>query len=126
MDTSLDRRAFERRLYRAAALLFALIVVSGFARTYYLKALFAAPPLTALVHLHGLLMTAWVAVFATQVWLISTTRVRVHQRLGYASIALAAAVFFVGVRTALHAARLVLRPGETYTQTTIHRFSVVN
>ena len=45
--------------------------------------------------MHGVLMTAWVALFAAQVWLISARRVRVHQRLGYAGIGLAALIVVV-------------------------------
>jgi hypothetical protein len=38
MDGPLERRLFDRRLYLATAILFPLIVVIGFGRTYYLKA----------------------------------------------------------------------------------------
>jgi hypothetical protein len=103
---ALDRRLFDRRLFLAAAIGFALIVFAGFARTYYAKAVFGTPPLpSGLVHLHGLLMTAWVVLFATQVRFISTKRIRLHQRLGYAGIGLAALIIASGVPTALRAAK---------------------
>jgi hypothetical protein len=35
-------------------------VFIGFAPTYYLKSHYGAPPLTPLVHLHGLVFTAWI------------------------------------------------------------------
>jgi hypothetical protein len=106
METTLDRRRFDRRLYTAASVLFATIVLLGFGRTYYFKFLFDSPPLSSLlVHLHGLLMTAWVVLFVTQVRLISTHRVRLHQRLGYTSIALAALLIPAGVLTAIRAAK---------------------
>jgi len=105
VDATIERRAFDRRLYKAAAILFALIVLAGFGRTYYLKGLSGAPPLNGLVHLHGLLMTAWVALFATQVGLISYRRVHLHRQLGYAGVALAVLVVFVGVPTAMRAAK---------------------
>ena len=90
MDSSVERRLFDRRLYFAIAILFPAVVLLGFARTYYLKGLFATPPLpSGLVHLHGLVMTTWVVLFVVQVRLISTKRIRLHQKLGYASIALA-------------------------------------
>ena len=99
-------RSFDRRLYLIAAIAFPLIILAGFARTYYLKPLVAGPPLPSLiVHIHGLLMTACVALFATQVWLISSRRIRVHQRLGYAGIGLAALIVIVGLATALRAAK---------------------
>ena len=66
---------------------------------YYLKGLFTTPPLpSGLVHLHGLVMTAWVVLFVVQVRLISTKRIRLHQKLGYASIGLAASSSRPGCR----------------------------
>ena len=106
VSDALDRRLFDRRLFRAAAIAFPLIVLAGFARTYYLKGLFDLPPVASMmVHAHGLLMTAWVALFVTQVSLISARRVRVHQRLGYAGIGLAVLIIGVGFVTAIRAAK---------------------
>ncbi|HET7220948.1 MAG TPA: hypothetical protein VFJ02_23000 [Vicinamibacterales bacterium] len=106
MNTAIDRRLFDRRLYLTAAVLFPLIVVAGFARTYYLKGVFGTPPLSSnLVHLHGFVMTAWVALFVVQTRLIAAKQTRVHQRLGYAGIALAALVIIVGLPTALRAGK---------------------
>jgi hypothetical protein len=106
MSSTADLRGFDRRLYLIAAIAFPLIILAGFARTYYLKPLVAGPPLPSLVvHVHGVLMTAWVALFAAQVWLISARRVRVHQRLGYAGIGLAALIVVVGAATAVRAAK---------------------
>src|SRR3954471_1798854 len=101
-----ERRLFDRRLFKAAAILFPLVILAGFARTYYIKGLFDVPPLPSiLVHAHGLLMTAWVALFVTQVWFISSRRVRLHQRLGYGGVWLAVAIILVGFLTALRAAK---------------------
>ena len=85
MNEAIDRRRFDRRLFLATAVVFPLIILVGFGRTYYVKGLFDTPPLPSrLVFFHGLLMTAWVTLFVTQVWLVSSTRIRLHQRLGYA------------------------------------------
>jgi hypothetical protein len=93
-------------MYMTTAIVFPLIVIAGFARTYYLRGFFGTPPLPSwIVHAHGLLMTAWVGLFVTQVWFISSRRVRLHQRLGFAGIGLAAAIITVGVVTALRAAK---------------------
>jgi hypothetical protein len=106
MDHILRSRVFDRRLFLAAAIAFPIIVLAGFGRTYYFMRLFDAPPLpSALVHAHGLLMTAWVALFATQVWLISSKRVRLHQRIGYTGIGLALLIIAVGFVTAVRAAK---------------------
>jgi hypothetical protein len=103
---ALDRRLFDRRLFKAAAIAFPLIVLAGFARTYYLKGFFDAPPVPSMiVHAHGVLMAAWVALFIAQIWLIAGRRVRVHQRLGYAGVGLAVLIIGVGFVTALRAAK---------------------
>jgi len=103
---AVDRRLFDRRLFKVAALVFPLLVLAGFARTYYVRGLFDVPPLPSLiVHLHGLTMTAWVALFITQVWLISSKRVRVHQRLGYMAIGLGLLILPIGFVTAARAAK---------------------
>lgn len=105
-EMSLDHRAFQRRLFRAAAVLFPLIVLAGFARTYYLKVLTGAPALpSTMVHVHGLLMTAWVVLFVTQVALVSSRQIRLHQRLGYTGIGLAAAIIITGVPVALRSGK---------------------
>lgn len=99
-------RSLEHRLYWLIAILFLLVVLAGFARTYYLKFAFAAPPLPGvLVHLHGILMTAWVALFLTQVYLISAKRIKAHMSLGMLGVALAIAIIPVGFMTGAAAAK---------------------
>lgn len=106
MNQALGRHLFDRRLYKTAAILFPLIVLAGFGRTYYAKWWFDTPPLASLlVHLHGILMTTWVVLFIAQVWFISSKRIRLHQRLGYAGIGLGALIVAVGFVTALRAAK---------------------
>ena len=106
VNESINRRVFDRRLYAASAVLFALIVLAGFGRTYYLRGFFEVPAIPSLlVHLHGLVMTAWVLLFAAQVWLISSKRIRVHQRLGYTAIGLAVLIIVSGFFTAAAAAK---------------------
>src|SRR5215207_2607722 len=97
INEAAERRAFERRFFLAIAILFPLAVLIGFAPTYYLKPLFNSPPIPRMiVHLHGLLMAIWVALFIAQVYLIRSIRIKVHQRLGYLSIALAAGIIISG------------------------------
>lgn len=106
MNEPFDWRRSDRRLFASAALLFPLIILIGFARTYYLKFAFSAPPLPGLlVHIHGLLMTTWIAFFITQVWLIRSKRTVVHMRLGIIGVALSVAIIFVGFFTAVSAAK---------------------
>lgn len=102
----IERRESERRFFLAVAVLFPLIVLAGFARTYYLKGLFASSPVFSnLVHLHGVLMTTWIVLFVTQVWLISARRVKTHQQLGIAGAALGVLMIPVGLFTAIAAGK---------------------
>lgn len=88
------------------AILAAAIIFAGFARTYYLKELFGTPSLPLLLHIHGLLMSAWLALFITQTFLVATHRVQLHRRLGVLGAMVALAIIPVGVLTAIHAVRL--------------------
>jgi hypothetical protein len=101
----IDRSDKERRLYIWVAVFIPIIVLTGFARTYYLKGLFGTPALPGpLVHLHGIVMTSWVALFVTQVGLVAARRIKLHQRLGLLGAILATLLVFVNVVTAISAA----------------------
>jgi len=109
---NIHRRISDRPLYLLAAIAVPLIVLLGFARTYYLKGFFATPPLpSGIVHLHGIVMTAWVALFIAQISLVATRRTKIHMRLGVFGAVLAALVVVVGVLTALYAAARGATPG---------------
>jgi len=102
---NIHRRISDRPLYLLAAVIIPLIVLAGFARTYYLKGFFATPPLPNLiVQVHGVVMTAWVALFIVQVTLVAKRRTKLHQQLGILGAFLAALVFVVGILTGLYAA----------------------
>jgi len=99
-------RLREKRIYLVAAFLFPLIVLIGFGRTYYLKEFFDAPPLSSyLVHIHGLVMTSWVALFFIQVFLIRSRNIRLHQTLGFAGVGLGLLVIVSGFFTAIAAGK---------------------
>jgi hypothetical protein len=101
-----DWRRADRRLYGAAAVVFVVVVLAGFGRTYYLSSVLGGPPVPSLlVHLHGIVMAAWVLLFVGQVWLIRTKRARTHMTLGAAGAVLAALVIVVGFFTAAAAAK---------------------
>lgn len=105
-NVSVVRNQTTRRFFLLAALIFPLIVLAGFGRTYYLRWIINGPPVQSLlVHVHGLVMTAWILLFATQTWLISSRRIKVHQKMGLASIGLAVLIVVVGFFTAIAAAR---------------------
>jgi hypothetical protein len=110
VDQSIQRIGKDRRLYTWAAVGAALIVLTGFARTYYLKGLFGTPALPSLAHVHGAVMTLWVAFFVVQVRLVAGRRTDLHRRLGVVGAVLAGPVLVVGVVTAIAAARRGVPP----------------
>lgn len=102
----LARQRWERQLFVAAAILFPLIIVAGFARTYYLTGLIGGPPVkSTLVHVHGAVMTMWVLLFVAQIALIRTGRRAVHMALGLYGAALAVVAIVTGFFVAAAAAK---------------------
>jgi hypothetical protein len=99
------------RLYTLAAWAVAAVVVLGFAKTYYLKAVFGTPTLSPLLHLHGLIMSLWFGLFVVQTRLVAVRRLDLHKQLGLLGAFLAMAVLVVGTVTAITAARLGRSPG---------------
>ena len=112
VNADLRRPARDHRLYIWFAIFMPLIVLLGFAQTYYLKGVLNGPALPSLlVHVHGAVMTSWVVLFVVQVWLVASRRTKVHQRLGIIGGLLALLVLIVGVTTALFAAARGASPG---------------
>ncbi|HLL73465.1 MAG TPA: hypothetical protein VK363_18640 [Pyrinomonadaceae bacterium] len=98
------RRPADRHLFLAAAILFPLVVLVGYFKSYYFSAFFDVPSVAnMLVHGHAVVMTLWVAYFSAQIALIRTRNVRVHMTMGMVGIALAALVVVVGTATAYDA-----------------------
>src|SRR6266404_6278685 len=112
INPTLQTTGRDRRMYIWFAVLMPIIVLAGFARSYYLKGFFGFPALPSLlVHLHGIVMTSWVVLFVTQVTLVASGRTRTHQRLGVLGAVLAALVIVVGVLTAIAGAARGSTPG---------------
>ncbi len=106
-------RRRERLFYTGMAALALIIVFAGFARTYFLRPYFDARPLLPLLHLHGLLFTAWVLLFVVQTSLVAAKRTDLHRRVGVAGAVLAALMVVVGTLTALVRAKVVdVPPGS--------------
>ena len=95
-------RAREHRFFGALSGGIALIVFIGFSRTYYLGGLFDAKPLPAtIVHVHGAVFSAWIALLVVQSVLVGTGHERTHRRLGLLSFGLAPLVVVLGVLVAI-------------------------
>ena len=81
--TASDSRVIEHPATRSrffvtmAALLFILVIV-GFAPSFYLKVFFGTRELAWYVHLHAAVLTAWYTLFLAQTLLIAANRTATH------------------------------------------------
>lgn len=101
------RGAADRWIYLPAAVAIGVVVVFGFSQSYFLR-LFVAHPdsLTVLVHVHGGLMTAWIALFIAQATLVAVGRTDLHRQLGMLGAVLLPLIFAVLIPTAIVATKL--------------------
>jgi hypothetical protein len=68
-------------------------VFAGFAPTFYLRGSFAQTrPISVLLHVHGIVFSAWVGLFLVQAQLIARGSRHLHQRLGWIGAGIAAAM----------------------------------
>ncbi|MBQ1540472.1 MAG: hypothetical protein IIZ63_00595 [Caulobacteraceae bacterium] len=89
-----------RLFYLGWALIMAAIIVAGFSQT--VPEDFAPKPgLPLLLHVHGAVFTAWVALMVAQPALVSAGDVRRHRQLGVAGAVLAGAMVIMGVAATL-------------------------
>lgn len=104
--------ARDRKFYSGMAIAMLFTALVGFSRTYFLGLLSGHAATTTgrvpnvTVHVHALVFMSWLLLFIVQTSLVATHRVKVHRKLGYFGIALAAAMILVGGRVAVEAARL--------------------
>ncbi len=94
----------EHRFFTVAAINVTVTVLAGFIPLYTLRLLHHDPNLTLLVHAHGFVMTAWIALFLIQTLLIARHHVALHRRLGIFGAGVAMLVILVGVPTLVHSA----------------------
>jgi hypothetical protein len=95
----------DRLFYTGVSVAFLLTAFVGFAPTYFLKAAFHTPALSPLLHVHGLICTAWLVLLLAQTALVARGRGALHMKLGVAGALLAAALVPIGIMTALAMAR---------------------
>jgi hypothetical protein len=105
----------ERRFYTFAGVAALLIVLAGFAHSFYLRAVIGppvwAPAMSPLLHVHGLVMTSWFVLFLIQARLIATRRTPLHRQLGVFGGVLAATMLVLGTVVAITQAKLGRTPG---------------
>ena len=98
-------RQSEHRFFGWLAASIVILVFVGFSRTYYLHSLFKTPNLSMFLHVHGAVMTGWIALFAVQTFLVATNHTRIHRLLGIFGAAYAPLVVIIGCTATIIAAR---------------------
>lgn len=78
-----------------------LIVLVGFARTFYLRAFIDVPDIPAYVLLHGSVLTAWFAGVFLQSLLVNVQRTDLHRRFGWSLCGVAVATFAMSLYVTL-------------------------
>src|ERR1700747_3330308 len=116
MSTATARPRLQLRnddlFFSAMAVVALIVVLIGFARTYFLAGLFWAPLPNLLVHIHGAAFTLWIVLFITQISLVTARRVDIHRRLGLLGFVLAIVMIVLGTATASdRLARHLIQPG---------------
>jgi hypothetical protein len=108
---AMTRGRYDRLFYTCMAIAFALVVLVGFARTYYVRAQFFEDGLPPYLHMHGAVFTAWIVLLIAQSALVAARRTPLHRVVGWAGAGMAALVVTVGVTTAIISGRTNIAAG---------------
>jgi len=77
-----------------------IVVLVGFARTYFWVGVFWAPLPNLLLHIHGAVFTLWIILLIAQIGRVTAKRVALHRRLGLLGFGLAVLMVVLGVLAA--------------------------
>ena len=108
-QAAVSRRS-ERIFWSGMCWALAVVVFAGFARTYFLTYAFNGPPLSLLVHAHGLVFTSWIVLLLMQTSLVAMNQTKVHRKLGVIGGVLAALMVVLGTAAAIKMAALGRSP----------------
>jgi hypothetical protein len=95
----------DRIFHTGMAVACLITAVVGFGPTYFFKPFHPSPPLSPLLHVHGMVFTTWLILLIVQSGLVRSGRTDLHMRLGVFGAVLAAAVVCLGIAVAVYAAR---------------------
>jgi hypothetical protein len=96
----LPGRRYDHQFFTGTAILMVITVVIGFAPTYFMKGIFAAPLPSALIHVHGAVFTGWLLLLIAQTSLVSAGRVDLHRKLGIFAVIYAGVMVPLGLLAA--------------------------
>lgn len=95
-------RVDERQFYVTMAYVCAFVAIAGFIPTYWAPVASQTFGGAPILHVHGLLFSAWPVLFITQARLAVAGRFEHHRAMGFAGISLATAMSFAGVAVVIH------------------------
>lgn len=110
--TASASRASRSTFYVGSAVVLLLVVLVGFAPTFYLRSAFDAPELSWSVIVHGLILTSWFVAFALQAALVAWRRTALHRAWGWAGAAIGLAVVVSGGMATLYWAAEIAAEGR--------------
>ena len=95
-------RTHERIFFGGMAILLCVVVIIGFAPTYFMAGLINAPLPSPILHYHGAAFTLWMVLFLIQSALISAKRVAWHRSFGTIAFCLPPVMIVLGLIAALN------------------------
>jgi len=99
------------RFYVWMAATCALVAFGGFAPTYWLQLVPGTFVGSPLLHIHGLLFSAWPVLLLAQALLVANGRQDLHRAIGLAGISLATAMVVIGLAAAIQTLNAGLAAG---------------
>jgi hypothetical protein len=96
-------RIAERIFFGGMAILLCVVVIIGFAPTYFAVGMLRAPLPSPILHYHGAAFTLWMVLFLVQSALISAKRVKWHRSLGTVAFSLPPIMIVLGLIAAIDA-----------------------
>jgi hypothetical protein len=105
-----DQRRTERIFWSGLCWAIAAVVFAGFSRTYFLSHYFNGPPISLLVHAHGLVFTSWIVLLLVQTTLVASNHTKIHRKLGMVAIGLVVLMVVLGTLAAIKMAALGRSP----------------
>jgi hypothetical protein len=94
--------------FPAMTLLILGIVLTGFAKTYFLAGMMFAKLPNRLVHVHGAVFVSWVSLLVLQTWLVAAHKTKWHRKLGVLALIFLPAMAILGTLTVIDFVRRAL------------------
>lgn len=104
-------RVESRWFYVWMAYVCAIIAFIGFTPTYWLPVASRSFTGAPVIHLHGLLFSAWTVFFIVQTTLAARDRIESHRSLGLLGVAIATAMLFAGVIAQISSLKIGIAAG---------------